>query len=111
MAHLIPNTATIVLVELDDLHGSEQILFFLETPVSCKTGSSGELIFGHLFELKKSVMKPSIPFLPLAVMVPLQERDTVPMREHILILLCPRINGEEVCYIASESYATAPQAP
>jgi hypothetical protein len=71
MAHLILNTTTIVLIEFDDLHGSEQILFFLEMPLSGKTGSSGELIFGHLFELRKSVIKPSIPFLPLAVTVPL----------------------------------------
>ena len=38
------------------------------------------LISGRLFELRKSVIKPSIPFLPLAVTVPLRERGTVPMR-------------------------------
>ena len=38
------------------------------------------LISGRLFELRKSDMKPSIPFLPLAVTVPLRERDVVPMR-------------------------------
>lgn len=38
------------------------------------------LISGRLFELRKSVINPSIPFLLLAVTVPLRERDAVPMR-------------------------------
>lgn len=38
------------------------------------------LISGRLFELRKSVINPSMPFLPLAVTVPLRERAAVPMR-------------------------------